>query len=272
MGADRRGRRANVTLGSRASRATPRASRKGIRPTLKPLPRPRRTSAIIGATGTGSPRPGEPSTDGGQFSLDGNIYTLDQNNGPNSLHGGFLGFDKRVWDASPIEESDRVGVELTRTSEEGEGCVIPPSPTSCTGYPGNLEVTVTYTLDRHNNLEMKYTATTDAPTVVNLTNHAYWNLAGEGTGTINDHKLTLNAPAFTPVDETLTPTGEIRPRDRHAVRLHDAARDRRANPRDGPATAVRQGLRPQLGARPGRQKTRAVRGPARCTTRGVAAR
>ena len=201
---DRRGRQANVTLGFANLEGYTTGFAEGYPADPEaPTPNPAYFGAIIGRYGN---RIAE-----GEFELDGETYTLDLNNGPNSLHGGFLGFDKRVWDASPIEESDRVGVELTRTSEESEGCVIPPSPASCTGYPGNLEVTVTYTLDRHNNLEMEYTATTDAPTVVNLTNHAYWNLAGEGTGTINDHKLTLNAPAFTPVDETLIPTGEIRP-------------------------------------------------------------
>jgi aldose 1-epimerase len=144
---------------------------------------------------------------GGTFTLDGNTYTLDLNNGPNSLHGGFLGFDKQVWEASKIERRDLVGVKLTRTSVDGEGCTD-TIPADCTGYPGNLDVTVRYTLDRDNNLRMDYKATTDEPTVVNLTNHAYWNLAGEGTGTIYDHLLQLNADRYTPVDETLIPTGE----------------------------------------------------------------
>ena len=144
----------------------------------------------------------------GAFSLDDNDYTLDINNDPNSLHGGDKGFDRFVWDAEPIERARRVGVRLTRTSVAGEGCVPPPA---CTGYPGNLEVQVDYTLDRRNNLRMDYEATTDAPTVVNLTNHAYWNLAGEGTGTIYDHRLKLNASHYTPVDPTLIPTGAIDP-------------------------------------------------------------
>ena len=102
-------------------------------------------------------------------------------------------------------------MRLTRTSVAGEGCANPPA--DCTGYPGNLEVQVDYTLDRRNNLRMDYEATTDTPTVVNLTNHAYWNLAGEGTGTINDHRLKLNASHYTPVDPTLIPTGAIDPVD-----------------------------------------------------------
>jgi aldose 1-epimerase len=201
---DRRGRQANVTLGfaDLAGYTDGFAQGYPANPDA-PTPNPAYFGAIIGRYGN--------RIANGAFSLDGNTYTLDINNSPNSLHGGFLGFDKRIWDATPIEESDRVGVELKRTSVAGEGCVIPPSPPSCTGYPGNLEVTVTYTLDRHNNLRMDYTATTDEPTVVNLTNHAYWNLAGEGTGTIYDHRLTLNADRYTPDDPTLIPTGAIDP-------------------------------------------------------------
>jgi len=200
---DRRGRKANVTLGFADLAGYTDGFAQGY-PANPDAPTPNSPyfGAIIGRYGNRIAK--------GTFSLGANTYTLDINNDPNSLHGGFLGFDKRVWDASPIEESDRVGVELTRTSVAGEGCVH-VNPPNCTGYPGNLEVTVRYTLDRHNNLRMDYTATTDAPTVVNLTNHAYWNLMGEGTGTIYDHRLTLNADAFTPVDETLIPTGEIRP-------------------------------------------------------------
>ena len=141
--------------------------------------------------------------------LDGNTYTLDANNGPNSLHGGDQGFDRFVWDAEPFKRRGAVGLRLTRTSEEGEGCADPP--TACTGYPGNLDVQVDYTLDKRDNLRIDYEATTDAPTVVNLTNHAYWNLSGEGTGTIYDHRLTLDASGYTPVDETLIPDGDDRP-------------------------------------------------------------
>jgi aldose 1-epimerase len=151
---------------------------------------------------------------GAQFTLDGNTYTLDNNNGPNTLHGGFVGFDKVVWpNAQTGQDSNSVSLKLSRPSPAGEGCnpTLDPAPVCTTGFPGNLQVSVTFTLDNRNNLRFDYAATTDAPTVLNLTNHSYWNLAGEGAGTINDHQLQLNAPAFTPVDSTLIPTGEIRP-------------------------------------------------------------
>jgi aldose 1-epimerase len=189
---DRRGRQANVTLGypDLNGYTVPRGD--------PPTPNPSYFGGIIGRYGN---RIGN-----ARFMLDGNTYTLDANNGPNSLHGGDQGFDRFVWKAESIDEQGVVGVKLTRTSKEHEGCTPPPA---CTGYPGNLEVEVDYTLDRHNNLRIDYEATTDAPTVVNLTNHAYWNLSGEGTGTIYDHRLTLNADKYTPVDATLIPTGEL---------------------------------------------------------------
>src|SRR5436190_8631782 len=146
---------------------------------------------------------------GAQFTLDNTTYTLDANNGPNSLHGGFKGFDKFVWDAQEVPGTSTVGLRLSRTSLAGEGCVNPPI--TCTGYPGNLQVSVLFTLDNQNRLQFDYTATTDKSTVVNLTNHSYWNLAGEGSGTIYDHLLKLNASRFTPVDAGLIPTGELRP-------------------------------------------------------------
>jgi aldose 1-epimerase len=134
----------------------------------------------------------------GQFELDGTTYQLPINNDPNSLHGGFNGFDTKVWTATPIQNNGTVGLQLNYTSPDGEE-----------GYPGNLDVQVTYTLTRDQKLEIHYTATTDAPTVVNLTNHTYWNLQGEGTSSILDHELTLSASGYTPVDSTLIPTGEI---------------------------------------------------------------
>ena len=146
----------------------------------------------------------------GRFAIDGTTYCLDINNDPNSLHGGFVGFDKKVWEVTKAEAGpDGVVLELHYLSLAGEGY----EPAACAdgepGYPGNLEVYVTYTVTNHNEIVMDYVATTDAPTVVNLTNHTYWNLAGEGEGDINDHILMLNADRYTPVDPTLIPTGDL---------------------------------------------------------------
>ena len=135
---------------------------------------------------------------GGEFSIDGVTYHVPVNNGPNSLHGGLQGFDKQLWEGEPIDEEGAAGVRLTRTSPDGEE-----------GYPGSLEVEVSYRLTEANDFQIDYRATTDRATVINLTNHSYFNLAGEGSGTIYDHELTLNASHYTPVDETLIPTGEI---------------------------------------------------------------
>lgn len=192
---DRRGRLANITLGYKDLEGYTR-----LRGTNPPTPNPSYFGGIIGRYGN---RIGL-----ARFTLDNTTYTLDPNNDVNHLHGGDKGFDRFVWKAVAIEERDVVGVKLTRRSVAGEGCIAPPP---CTGYPGNLEVEVDYTLDRRNNLRMDYKATTDKATVVNLTNHAYWNLAGEGTGTIYDHRLTLNADSYTPVGKTLIPTGQIWP-------------------------------------------------------------
>jgi aldose 1-epimerase len=131
----------------------------------------------------------------GQFALDGQTYTLATNNGPNHLHGGVKGFHQMVWRAEASEAAE--SVHLTHTSPNGHE-----------GYPGRLTAQVTYTLTGNNALKIAYRATTDQPTLVNMTNHSYFNLAGEGT--ILDHVLTLNASHFTPVDDTLIPTGEIR--------------------------------------------------------------
>jgi aldose 1-epimerase len=133
----------------------------------------------------------------GRFTLEGVEHTLAQNNGPNSLHGGLKGFDKVVWEADAFENETGVGLTLTYLSPDGEE-----------GYPGNLSVAVVYTLTNDNELKIDYAATTDRPTVLNLTNHTYFNLAGGGD--ILGHKLTLTADKFTPIDETLIPTGELR--------------------------------------------------------------
>jgi aldose 1-epimerase len=136
----------------------------------------------------------------GKFTLDGVTYQLPINNAPNSLHGGTVGFDKHIWTATPFSHNGEVGLVLTFTSPDGDQ-----------GYPGALSATVTYTLTKDNGIRMDYRATTDAPTVINLTNHTYFNLGGEGTGTIDDHKLYLNASRYTPVDPTLIPTGALDP-------------------------------------------------------------
>jgi aldose 1-epimerase len=135
----------------------------------------------------------------GEFKLDGKTYHLPKNNGPNTLHGGVKGFDKVMWDIEPFENKDAAGLVLSRTSPDGEE-----------GFPGNLKVKVTYTLTNNNELSFEYEATTDKATPVNLTEHSYFNLSGEGNGNILGHVLKLNADHFTPVDKNLIPTGEIR--------------------------------------------------------------
>ena len=131
----------------------------------------------------------------GKFTLNGEQYTLQLNDGPNTLHGGTDGFYSKVWDAKQV---DGQKVELTYTAKDGEA-----------GYPGKLDVKVQYTLTDDNALQIDYTATTDKATVVNLTNHAYFNLNGEGNKSILDHELTIAADSITPVDSTLIPTGKL---------------------------------------------------------------
>jgi aldose 1-epimerase len=132
----------------------------------------------------------------GSFQLGGTPYQLAQNNGDNHLHGGVVGFDKVIWKAKELWGEDEVGLQLTYLSHDGEE-----------GYPGNLSVTVVYTLTNNNELKIDYSATTDKKTIANLTNHSYFNLAG--TGDILGHELMLKADRFTPVDKGLIPTGEL---------------------------------------------------------------
>ncbi|MGW5860700.1 aldose epimerase family protein [Streptomyces sp. NPDC055239] len=134
----------------------------------------------------------------GRFTLDGKTHQLSVNDGENSLHGGAKGFNTRVWDVEPFKDSSGVGLRLHHTSVDGE-----------MGYPGTLRVTVTYTLTSRGDWRIDYAATTDKATVVNLTNHTYYNLAGEGSGDILDHELALAAARFTPTDAGLIPTGEL---------------------------------------------------------------
>ncbi len=135
---------------------------------------------------------------GGTFTLDGVSYTLARNKGPHHLHGGLKGFDKVPWKAEELTVAGVCGVKLSYLSADGEE-----------GYPGNLSVTVVYSVTDANELRIQYIATTDKPTIINLTNHTFWNLAGAGD--ILGHALTLWADHYLPVDETLIPTGEIRP-------------------------------------------------------------
>jgi len=134
----------------------------------------------------------------GKFTLEGQTYTLAVNNGENHLHGGIKGFDKVLWEATPLD-GEEPALKLTYLSKDGEE-----------GYPGNLQVEVTYRLQKDNALRIDYQATTDKTTVVNLTNHTYFNLLGHTEGDILGHELMLNASTFLPVDRTMIPTGELR--------------------------------------------------------------
>ncbi len=134
---------------------------------------------------------------GGEFSLDGEHYTLVINNGPNHLHGGTIGFDKQVWKAETMEGESSVGVRFSLLSPAGQE-----------GYPGNLKVIAEYTWNNANELTYVFRATTDRSTVLNLTNHAYWNLAGAGHGNVLEHELTLQCDQSLAVDDTLIPTGQ----------------------------------------------------------------
>jgi aldose 1-epimerase len=195
---DRRGRLDNVTLGFANIDGYTNAAYLKSNPYF---------GAIIGRYGN--------RIGGAAFPLDGVSYHLFANNGPNTLHGGVPDqFNTQVWDATAGTPTRHdVSLTLKFTSPDGAspaaGCT--PSPTVGCGFPGTLHVTVVYTLDDRNNLHMDYTATTDKDTVVNLTNHAYWNLAGEGSGAIYDHLLKLNADRYTPVDANLIPLGRLDP-------------------------------------------------------------
>jgi aldose 1-epimerase len=134
----------------------------------------------------------------GRFTLNGKEYQLATNNGPNSLHGGIRGFDKRVWTPRDVSKDGVPALELTYLSKDKEE-----------GYPGNLTAKVTYTLTENNELRLDYEITTDQDTIHNVTNHSYFNLAGQGEGAILDHQVEINADRFTPVDATLIPTGAL---------------------------------------------------------------
>jgi aldose 1-epimerase len=177
---DRRGRLGDVTLGFDSLADYVR--------------NPRYIGAVVGRYGN--------RIAAGRFTLDGKTYTLARNNGPNHLHGGTRGFDKVIWRGQRTARGDSAGVRLRYRSPAGEE-----------GYPGTLEASVTYLLTPRNELIIEYDATTDAPTIINLTQHTFFNLAGAGTRDVLDHELTLDASRFTPVDSTSIPIGELKPVD-----------------------------------------------------------
>lgn len=135
----------------------------------------------------------------GKFTLDGIDYSLYINNGPNHLHGGKIGYDKRVWNVLSTNDSDEPSIKFFLLSKDGEE-----------GYPGNLSITITYSLSNEGALSIRYEATTDTKTIINLTNHTYFNLGGCDSGKIHDHILWLDADTYLPTDDSLIPTGEIR--------------------------------------------------------------
>ena len=137
----------------------------------------------------------------GKFTLDGKAYKVSINDNSNSLHGGICGFNAKIW-AAEMVDGDEPELKLSLTSPDGEE-----------GYPGKMDVKVTYKLTANNALEIRYSAITDKPTIINLTNHAYFNLGGYDSGTILDHKLWLDAESYLPTSDDLIPTGEIRPVD-----------------------------------------------------------
>lgn len=149
----------------------------------------------------------------GTFDLDGHTYTVPINNGQNSLHGGFVGFGNHVWASHEVHGRGTAGVRLKLVSPDGDdgenvGCVV--DGRTCTGFPGKLTVVVTFTLDRHDRLRIHYSAkVAGKPTVLNLTNHSYFNLAGESSGDTYGQKVSINANSYTPTDDTQIPTGEI---------------------------------------------------------------
>ena len=172
----------------------------------------------------------------GKFTLNGQSYTLATNNYPNALHGGLKGFDKVLWTAKSGGTAQEPSLELTYVSQDGEE-----------GYPGKLSAKAVYTLTKDNAIRLDYTATTDKDTVINLTQHSYFNLAG--TGDILGHEVMIKASKFTPVDKTLIPTGELRPVKGDAFRFHPIPQDRRADCPGRRTAQVRRRVRSQLGAR-----------------------
>lgn len=138
----------------------------------------------------------------GRFTLDGTTYQLATNDGPNHLHGGTRGWDHAVWHVEPFNDKTGVGLVLSRTSPDGEE-----------GYPGRVKATVTYTLTDQDELRIDYAASSDRPTIINLTQHSYFNLAGAHGSSVLGHELTIHADRYTPVDPTLIPTGELAPVD-----------------------------------------------------------